>query len=302
MLLTAILLCLYCSLVMDSSLIYPIKKLAIMLNNYCSSYFTDGLLSTPINQSLVCGSKLSNTNSIKYYFSQLGVIHLLIASGAHLYFLKIIANIGLKFIPIKKQAKYILINTLLFLYVAISAFNPPLLRAFIGLSILQKSQFSKLHWKSLTALLTSIACSLLLDTKLWNSYSLILSWVVCSALSLNLRPLKKCTLIYFISLPILLQFQWVHPISIITNLLFAPVFSVIHFPLSFLSLTSETASLLSNNIWILTLEVFKRIQQNISFSAFKIKAPIYWLWLYALTLHVLVSLYSRNQKRKFYFS
>lgn len=302
MLVSAILLCLYCSLFIDGALILPVKKIANILNEYCSSNFNSEALSGAINRSLVCGSKLSPSNSIKYYFSQLGVIHLLIASGAHLYFLKTCIKFCLKFTPIKNKTKNLILNLSLLLYVAVSGFNAPLLRAFIGLTALQSSQSNKLYWRGLTALLISISVSLLLNTQLWSSYSLILSWTVCCALSLNLKPLKKCIVIYVASLPVLLQFQWVHPISIFTNLIFAPVFSVIHFPLSFLSLFSTDLSSLSEFVWAYTLEIFKRIHQNIDSPTIKLNTPIYWLWGYCLALHISASLYSRHKNRKFYFS
>ena len=302
MLLSAILLCLYCSLIIDFSIIDPFKKIAFYLSQLCQSHFDHSLLSAQLNQSLVCGTKLSGSNMAKNYFTQLGVVHLLIASGAHLHFLKSCLLLLLKKIPAPEKIKRKFINSILLLYVAVSGFNPPLLRAFISLSSKQCSKIHKLHWGPSIALLISIVASLLVQPKLWSSYSLILSWVVCSVLLLHQKPLKKCITIYIFSLPVLVQFQWVHPISIFTNLFFAPIFSVLHFPLSFLSLFFNEAALMSEHVWAITLDVFKRIQQNISTSKHKLEIPNYYLSAYCFLLQIYVMWKSVEQKRKYYFT
>ena len=249
-----------------------------------------------IHQAIVCGSPVSRDNPIYRNFVSLGIIHLLIASGAHLQFIKK----GLSPVLFFKQTyNKLLLNIVTGAYVLVTGLNPPLVRAYLNQIIKQTT--TKLYWRPTVCVLVSAALSLLLKPSLWGSYSLMLSWSVCSLLTVNCSALKRCTLIYFGTLPFIMQFQWVHPISIFANLFLAPLFALIYFPISFLSLFSSAAEQFSWSLWETTSNFLTTFTMQLETQYTILSFSKFSLWIYCFSIQAAVMVCNQKKLRRLYF-
>ena len=183
--------------------------------------------------SLLCGENITD-KSLKENLIKTSLIHIFVISGSHLILLDELLSI-LK-IPVFVRFAF------LSLYSLCVGWQPPAVRALIALGT--RIGFKKLHYHFPADLVVLISglITLFLFPEWWNSVSLLMSW--CASLALcwvsvfNIRNKISAVLVaqlaifLFMSAPL-----WgignLHPLSIVFNLILAPLVSYLLLPLAF---------------------------------------------------------------------
>lgn len=182
-----------------------------------------------LGQSFICGTSLgSEAQSFKKALTQLGLIHLIIVSGSHLFFLrKILAQL----LPATKSAKNIEIACC-FLYGAICWWDPPVTRASFQVLVTHVSRTKK--WNlSQSQMVFWAGCLTLLIFPSWSqSLSFLLSWLASLSLCVNNHPWQQSALCFFVLTPALIPLGSMHPISILANIFLGPLLGVSLVPVS----------------------------------------------------------------------
>jgi len=102
-----------------------------------------------IQEALMCGKSLP-FGSLRSLFTQAGMIHLMVVSGAHLMFLEK----SLSLFPLGKYKRFFIIGLLTF-YSFCTQMNPPVFRALVSIFLNEFSKKFQLHWDSFSRILIS---------------------------------------------------------------------------------------------------------------------------------------------------
>lgn len=201
-----------------------------------------------IAQALIYGERGEIEEDILSSYQSLGLVHLLAISGLHVGLLTgALFNIGIRLGFTRESVTYSLL-CLLPIYTILAGAAPSVVRASLMIMIL----LSCIRWKKIHPIDSiAIACLLMI---LSNPYFIFdvgfqLSFVVSLGLILSskkiilnvdhplIQTLTVTTIAQLISFPIMIYYFYeVSLLSILYNLLFVPVYSIIILPLSILSL------------------------------------------------------------------
>ena len=273
-------------------------KIGQPLNQICLEWTNLTKTYKPIYQALVCGQPLL-PGSLQDSFRQTGLIHLMVVSGAHLIFLE---RLILKFFP-SHSALQRLAWPFLFLYVLNCLCRPPVMRAFISLALHQICLRKGLNWNPQQRVLYTGGLLLVLFPQWWNSFSFFLSWCASLAISLPFQSLwKKHLFIYlFLSGP-LQKFTSLHPFSVLSNFLLAPLIFSWAFPLSFLSLIVPPLIPLMDLFWLYALKLLNLVAPSFYMPPqMDLWIPSsFLLWIYLFLFHGGLQAYFVTEKRRLY--
>ena len=246
-----------------------------------------------IYRALICGKKLPQ-GWIKETFIRNGLIHLMVVSGAHLLFLeRLWKNLNL---PLFQSAGVIFLLTL---YALTAKFHPPVLRALFVFLLLKISYSYKLFWSpSLITHLSGVLC--LIHSPSWIfSPSLHLSWLASLAQNISPSQLKKSLLTYIIILPVCNRWQFLHPFTVFINWIAAPFIGSVLFPCSLLTILFHPLCPLTDKIWEGVLTLLFLFQKFIPhFHLIKWHIPEQGIWIYILSVFIVIEIVSVYQKRK----
>ena len=204
-----------------------------------------------IKSALICGHYNKNLEFANFGLS--GLAHLLVISGAHLHYIESSISKLCRWLRCPEKVVSI---TFLGLFTLITNGNPPVFRAFCQSAYKSLNSKYSLHWPPpLVCLISGITC-LILRPDLWQSPSLILSWLATLIISLPISNSWALMSLLYLSL---LPFTWSwgytpHPMSIALNVLISPLFLSILLPLSFLSVIYSPLDVLYAEIWHLFLK------------------------------------------------
>ena len=243
---------------------------------------------TPIYSALLCGERLTEGN-LKQTFVALGIIHLMVISGAHLIFLEKAWSLLPSF-----RFKDFFITLFLLIYSMSAGLNPPVVRALFSLLTARLSRKLKLFWGPYWRIQISGLLCLIFQSGWFHSLSLQLSWTASLGMSNHrISRLNSCVLTFILILPIVSQWGGLHPLSIILNWLITPLASCILLPLSMLIIPFPFIRPVTDFLWqcflraVGTLRPFmenKGIELAWSFNSFEI-------WIYICAVSVLLQLY-----------
>lgn len=285
-------------------------NLSKTLHHLCLNFSQKGPYEE-LYQSISCGTRLPL--DLHPLFANSGLIHLIIISGLHISLLYKSLNYLQRKIPILPKS---LTFIFLLLYTFMLNVSAPALRAYCFQVIKVINKKYKLHWPPSYSILLSILLSLLFKPVLWASLSLLLSWVaiviiyfIQQALTHPLmpkaykRPLIKTilnsTFLYLFLFPILSQFNNIHPLSIVVQLLLAPLLLFSLIPLSIIHYFLFSSIFNLNILWDVFFFILKPLQHFLPTGEPFNKAPLLYFWIYALSLHfllILFEVYNRNFK------
>lgn len=193
-----------------------------LFQNLCQKITDSDTHFRPLVQATLCGTSMSkedpNNSKIDQALKGFGLVHLLVASGANIHF----ANGFIKFLPYKFRPifKFVLFSILLLA----SGLEAPLLRAFIQIELKSFSDKKSLglgHFRRVT-----FANLIYLILFPWDLFSLSFQLSAVASYSLALLTKNIFTLhllIFLLMSPLLAQFQIQDPISILCNLIIAPI-------------------------------------------------------------------------------
>ena len=238
-----------------------------------------------IYSALLCGEKLPE-GEIKNTFISLGIIHLMVISGAHLIFLEKAWSI----LPAFRLKKLLLVLFLL-TYSMSAGLNPPVLRALFSLLLARINKQLKLFWSPYLRVHISGLLCLLCQTSWFHSLSLQLSWIASLGMSNHRIPrLQSCTLTFLLILPIVSSWGGVHPFSIIINWLLTPLAGGILLPLSLLTIPFPFLLPFTNTLWNQFLKIMKLLEPLVENN----KVTLSWslnsfqVWIYICIMFVLL--------------
>ncbi len=230
---------------------------------------------TDIYSALLCGKRLEE-RSIRTIFTQVGLIHFMVVSGAHLIFLERLWN---KF-P-SWPFKNILIFFSLLIYSLMSGLNPPVLRALISFLIHRLSQKIKLSWNPYWRVMVSGVITLILKPHWIASTSLQLSWIgSLGFVTARYSTLVSSFLCYFFILPIISQWTVLHPLSIGMNFIFFPLLSITLFPLSIFSFIFPVFFPITSFFWSLWIQFLNSLQPLFKATFYIPSLSGFNVWIY----------------------
>ena len=208
-----------------------------------------------VYSALLCGENLQ-TPRVRRVFVSVGVIHLMVISGAHLIFIEKAFGCFPKF-PFKN----FILCVLLCLYALSAGLRPPVLRALFSLLLVYSiRRFKGFMSPYLRVQISGLLC-LVCEGGWYQSLSLQLSWLASMGMCRrDFSRLKSCTLTYLLLLPIISQWGGSHPLSILVNWLVAPLASCLLLPLSFLSLLFPSFRFVTDRLWTWFIEGLNRLQ------------------------------------------
>lgn len=225
---------------------------------------------------LLCGKKLP-MGAIRDVFTHVGLIHLMVVSGAHLIFLE---KMWLK-LP-QWPFKNIFIALSLIIYALMAGFHPPVFRALMSFFLHRFSRMLQLFWSSYWVIILSGVLCLVFNPQWVTSVSLQLSLI--GALGFVFSRYSKflsCVLCYLLLLPVLSQWTSLHPLTAGVNWIFYPIISVTLFPLSVFSFIFPFCYNITSYFWLKLIQFLKLLQpflEQVPFYVYPIYG--YWVWLY----------------------
>ncbi len=276
------------------SLLSLLGPLAHSFHQACLSHIPLTSKWVPIYSALVCGESLPE-GQIKKVFISVGVIHLMVISGAHLIFLEKFWSVLPSF-----RFKNVFLMGFLLLYSLSSGLRPPVLRALFSVMCTWGVKKLKLFWSPYWKVQISGVLCLLCQNAWVYSLSLQLSWLASTGMA-NRRfsRLQSCVLTYLLILPIVSRWGGVHPFSICVNWVLAPIASCVLLPLSMLVIVCPFITPFVDGCWTLFINVLQSLQpamenkgvEIITFSSFQI-------WVYIWLVFIVFQTYFIYSNRK----
>ncbi len=265
-------------------------------------------LSAPYLHTLILGNNNYLDINIKNTYQNIGISHLFSISGMHISIFSSILLWILKKIPLASSKRYIVVIIFLLFYMFLTNFSSSVLRAGLFFIILSLTKIFNIKIKTINILLLTLSLIILVNPhmiyKIGFLYSSITSFSIISFKKIiNKRKnyftklLITSTIAFFVSFPIsIYNFYQVNGLSIIYNLLFVPIVSVILFPLSLITLFIP----ILDNVLYLFINLFEKVANlcNLVPSIIILKKPnllvclLYYFIIFGIFL-------SKNHRKAF---
>ena len=222
----------------------------------------------------------------------------MVVSGAHLLFLE---RLWIKLpLPFFKKTG---LSFFLVFYALITHLHPPVLRALFSFFLFQLSQSQKLFWsQSVITHLSGFLC-LFYSPQWTHSLSLQLSWLASLAQGLSSSSLVKALCTYVIVFPIISQWQFLHPLTVLINWLIAPLIGFFLLPLSFITAFLPFLQFVNDKIWDFIFFLLTFINQLLpdfprlsTFQQFQKE----YIWLYInciFLISYLINIWSKRTRK-----
>ncbi|OQW53476.1 MAG: hypothetical protein A4S09_07705 [Proteobacteria bacterium SG_bin7] len=242
-------------------------------------------------EGIVCGVPLKQSE-FKAHLITTGLIHLIVVSGSHLLFLGAFCE---KFCKKKFVAMMILV-----FFTLLTNLQPPTVRALISIFL---DWFCKKHflfWTKSQHVFVSGIITLLCFPNWITSISFVMSWSASFALASNRfhsRRVRHHLWIFLILFPIFAPLSPLNPISILTNLTFAPMIGAILFPISILGFISGVTKY-TDFLWTAFDFAIQKVAVIAPDSIRPISIPLYVLWGYLFSLHIFSHVISVTKRQQ----
>ena len=265
----------------------PLKKLAHSFNQACVAFSETRNLH--IYKALICAERSYSSTDFYALSARIGLAHWFVISGLHLNFIEIFLK--------KLRKKLTPVYGALFLYALLTGLHPPVLRAFVSISLGNICQRLQLGWtRDIQILITGQIC-LLLNPSLYMSLSLLLSWAAALSLSFFKNEYLKHVSVYFFLFPFLSSLYISHPLSILINILFTPIFIFILFPFTVLSFFIPPLQGAYEMLWFSVEALIQKIYLSLPPSSFVLpQFSTKTLWLLLISTHFLIFFMKRIRK------
>lgn len=286
--------------------IKSIKK--IKSNNNIYYYLKNKLISHLGNNSylntFLVGDKSLIRETVKRSYQENGISHLFAISGMHITLLSSIIKKLLKKIKLTEENIFKVTTIFLLLYLILVGLSPSILRGVLFFILFSLNNIYYFYINPVNLFLLVLSISLLInpnyifDVGFLYSYTISLSLLITSKyLEGNyLKSLLKVSFISFlVSIPITLyNFYQINLLSIIYNLFFVPLVSIIIFPFTLITVIIKPLEPIYN-ILISILENISLLLNNINITKLVFKRlPIYFYIIYFIV--IFLYLIKRNKK------
>ncbi len=268
-----------------------LKNLSTIANKFCVLSVPDSQWS-PVYNAIVCGNPLL-PGEFKSRLIITGLIHLIVVSGSHLIFLVAVAE---KFVP-NRGVLFLILGA----FTLMTGLQPPTVRAMVNLSVAENAVSQNLFWTKAQQTMLGGLLTLFLFPAWASSHSFVMSWAASFALATNQHDVKSWRYhfwVYFVLFPIFLPLSPLNPISILTNLLFAPVVGAVLFPFSLFAFLGSGPAHLVDILWQIFDSCLKIISAEAPLTIPPINFSLLWLWVYLFALHIGDHINYVTRKRK----
>ena len=237
-----------------------------------------------VYEALVCGKRIENLD-LREIFVTTGLLHIFVVSGMHLS--------GLRNVLSKMKMPFIFQVVLLAVYALGTSLNPPVVRAWFSLIISFIREHFALNWNHTLSVWYVSLIVLLFFSHWYNSFSFLLSWSASLALALskNKNLITRNLIVYFIMAPVLGSMSHPHPISILINTLFLPLFGLFFFPLTLLSVLIPPLVIITDGCWSFLLYFLHIIAGQLPLFKPEVHLSLQQGFFYLLSLHFFICLY-----------
>lgn len=285
---------------LNSKSIHGVDGLGFLFQKFCVESLESLSKFDNLHKKIICSYDQTPTSSeneqiIFELFKNLGLVHLLVASGTHL----VIIQKGVQKILIQFTKSKLPTYIFLSLFILCSNFNCPVTRSYCQFVITIESQKKSMGWSNIHMIfISSFVYIGLFPTNLFSlSFWLSLSASLCLSLFS-----KNTTLLaigfYFGLLPFIFDFNWPSFSSIFVNVFITPWLSSFYIWNSMIYLFSKNYYLIGDNFYLFTIHFLKYIANNnqtLSLTHFsKLKTYKYFYGFFFLIL----SLYFQILKTK----
>ena len=253
----------------------------------------------------IVGDKFYLSQEIKNSYQENGISHLFAISGMHITLLSNIIMKILSILKVKEHKKYLITSILLFIYLLIVGITPSILRGVLFFIVFKYNNLYYFYIKPTNLFILVLSISLLINPKYIFEVSFQYSYLISFTLiymsefltSKNyfISLIKTSTISSIVSLPIsLYNFYSINILSIIYNLFFIPLITIIVFPLSLITFIFPQITPIYNFI--------TDIMENISIVLSKIKLgklvfmkihPIFYI-LYLIIIFIVFYFIKKN--------
>lgn len=224
-------------------------------------------------QSFVCGAALADPTLARLYI-ELGIIHVVVVSGAHLIFLDSLLR------SLRKEDTAWTLPFLAF-YALVTRFEAPVVRSLLQMVVRRFQKKAQLHWSLPVETTVAGVLTLLIHGP---SLSLQLSWVASMGLLSRSSPLITQVRVYALLLPLLATLQMAHPISVMINLALAPLLSAVAFPASLACFFIPPLTPAVDLLWSGAHKIFALLEREFSLGSFPAWSGGFWMWVYVVGL------------------
>ena len=280
----------------NKNIFYEIKKIIIkrIPNRYLYTF--------------ILGDKKYLDKDVIRSYQENGISHLFAISGMHITLLTGMLSKLLKKMKVSEEQEYFIITIFLINYLIIVGITPSILRGILFYIFFTLNKLYYFYIKPVNIYLFIISLSLLVnpnylfDIAFQYSYLISLSLIsLSSTLQSNnyIKSLLKVSIISFIvSIPITIRnFYQINILSIIYNLFYVPLVSIVIFPMSLLVLVIPKLNIIYN-IFIIILETTSTFFSKINtLKLVFIKLPniVYIIYFIIILIYIF-----RNKKEYLY--
>jgi predicted membrane metal-binding protein len=259
------------------------------LQSICISSVNSEIRHNELLGAFICGKSLS-PGTIRDLWTTTGLYHLLVVSGSHLIaliscwdFLTLSAKAALPKSNTSFEPAFTVLEALLLLaFSLMTGFQAPLVRSLLGKLLNHLSQTYKWGWPSDIIVMSSGVSCLLLFPDWISSRSLILSWMASLALTQGRGLLQKAVYVFAFVLPCLWGWGQLNPITILVNVILAPVQGVVLLISCLLSWISPLAAQAGLELSIAILKATSEVTPRSEISA-PLDTWLVWAFLIAMT-------------------
>ena len=220
---------------------------------------------SPYLQAFILGNTSYIKKDIRTAFQEIGISHLFAISGMHTTLLSGLILKGLKKLKVEETKRYVLACLFLFIYLLLS-FSPSVLRSFLFFLLLSINKIKYLYIKTTNIFYLTLSISLIINPFYIYNIGFLFSYSISYALILSIEYLKQFSsfkqsflvslISFLVSFPICIyNFYQINLLSIIYNLFFVPLISIIIFPLSLLTFIFPFL----DNVLLIIITIFERI-------------------------------------------
>ena len=197
----------------------------------------------PYLLTFLLGDKSYIKEEVKTSYQENGISHLFAISGMHITLFSTLIEKLLKKKKIEEKKRFFIISVLLFFYLCIVGLSPSMLRGILFYYLFSINKINYYYIKPENIWILCFSISIIINPFFIKdigflysyeiSYSLIKMKDYLSSKKYLISLLKVSILSFFVSIPITLyNFYQINILSIVYNLLFVPLISLIIFPLS----------------------------------------------------------------------
>lgn len=271
----------------NSNLYYKIKQ-NIIIN----------LGNNPYLNTFLLGDKSLIKEEVKRSYSENGISHLFAISGMHI---SLLASIIEKILKkhFQEDTTFKITTIVLLLYLLFIGLSPSILRGVLFYIIFKFNNIYYFYIKPLNIYLFILSISLLINPYYIYDIGFLYSYIISFSLIMvkdNLASnyllslIKTSTVSLLVSIPIsLYNFSFINILSIIYNLFYVPLISIIVFPLSIVTSIIPLIKPIYN-VLILVLEKSSLILSNINFGKIifkRLPLIIYIIYFILIVVYIL---------------